>query len=91
MLTPVCTKSFVGCGFAPDLTGAAYSATPDPLAVFIGGLFLKGGKGKGNDRGRQFVLCPRRKKVGANENGHNVVGRKFKSSKSSSLSLVEVE
>ena len=34
--TPICTKSFVGCGFAPDPTGAAYSAPPDHLAVFRG-------------------------------------------------------
>jgi len=27
----MCTKSFVGWGFAPDLTGGAYSAPPDPL------------------------------------------------------------
>jgi len=33
-LTAICTKSFVGWGFAPDLTGGAYSAPTDPLAVF---------------------------------------------------------
>jgi len=32
-LTPICTKSFVGWGFAPDTTGGAYSA-PRHLAVF---------------------------------------------------------
>jgi len=35
-LTPICTKSFVGWRFAPDPTGGAYSASPDPLAVFRG-------------------------------------------------------
>jgi len=30
-------KSFVGWGFAPDPTGVAYSATPDPLAGLGGG------------------------------------------------------
>jgi len=35
-LTPICTTSFVGCGFVPDPTGGAYSAPPDPLAVFRG-------------------------------------------------------
>jgi len=29
-LTPVCTKSFVGCGLAPDPTGGAYSAPLTP-------------------------------------------------------------
>jgi len=33
-LTAICTKSFVGWGFAPDFTGGAYSAPTDPLAVF---------------------------------------------------------
>jgi len=66
-LTPVYTKSFVGCGFAPDPTGGAYSAPPDPLAVFRG-LLLKGREsgrgGEGEKRkeereGREFVLCLR--------------------------------
>jgi len=39
LLTPICTKSFVGWGFA-------YSAPPDPLAVFRG-LLLKGEEGSG--------------------------------------------
>jgi len=30
------TKIDVGWGFAPDLTGGAYSALPDPLAGFKG-------------------------------------------------------
>jgi len=33
-LAQICTKSFVG--FAPDPTGGAYSAPPDPLAEFRG-------------------------------------------------------
>ena len=33
-LTQICTKSFAGWGFAPDPTGGAYSAPPDPIAVF---------------------------------------------------------
>ena len=33
-MTQICTKSFVGWGFAPDPTGGAYSAPPDPIAVF---------------------------------------------------------
>jgi len=34
LLTPVCTKSFVGWGFAPDPIAGAYSAPPNSLAVF---------------------------------------------------------
>ena len=32
LLAQICTKSFVGWGFAPDPTGGAYSAPPDPIA-----------------------------------------------------------
>jgi len=48
-----CTKTFVGCGFASDLTGGAYSAPPDPLAGFRGPT-SKGGEeeeGWGGGRG----------------------------------------
>jgi len=34
-----CTKIVVGWGFAPDPTGGAYSAPPDPLAGFKGPYF----------------------------------------------------
>jgi len=34
-----CTKSHLGRGFAPDPTGGAYSAPPDPLAGFKGAYF----------------------------------------------------
>jgi len=45
-LTPLCTKSFVGCGFAPAPTGAwSLQCSPDPIAVFRG-VLLKGGKGE---------------------------------------------
>jgi len=36
-LTPVCTKSFVGWGFAANPTGGAHSAPPDPVAGFLRG------------------------------------------------------
>jgi len=49
LLTPICIKSFVVWGFAPDPTGEAYSAPPDPLAVFRG-LFLKGGEVRGLEK-----------------------------------------
>jgi len=35
-LTAICTKSFVGWGFASNPTAGAYSAPPDPLTVFMG-------------------------------------------------------
>ena len=49
ILAQMCTKSFVGWGFAPDPTGGAYSAPPDPLAA-LRGLLLTGGEGKGGER-----------------------------------------
>jgi len=50
---------FVGCGFAPDPTGGAYSAPTDPLAGFRGPTSKvgRGGEGRG-----EFVLCRRKKK-----------------------------
>ena len=41
----ICTKSFVGWGFAPDPTGGAYSAPPDALAGLGGGAQGKGKEG----------------------------------------------
>ena len=63
-MTPVCTESFVGWGFAPDPTGGAYSAPPDSLAVFRGLKGGRGGEGRGREgrREREFVLCHRKKK-----------------------------
>jgi len=61
LLAQICTKSFVGWGFAPDPTGGAYSAPPDPLDGLGGGATRekerregrgkerRGGKGKGGD------------------------------------------
>jgi len=47
-LAQICTKSFVGWGFAPDPTGGAYSAPPDPLAGLTGPTSKgRGGKGRG--------------------------------------------
>jgi len=46
-LTPICTKSFVGWGFAPDPTGRAYSTPSDPLAI------LRGPTSKGRGRGEK--------------------------------------
>jgi len=45
LLAQICTKSFVGWGFAPDPTGGAYSAPPDPLAG-LRGPTSKGGEGR---------------------------------------------
>ena len=46
-LSPIYTKSFVDWGFAPDQTGVAYSAPPDPVAELRGPTFkgmVRGGK-----------------------------------------------
>ena len=49
LLAQICTKSFVGWCFAPDPTGGAYSALPDPLTGFKGPT-SKGREGKGRGR-----------------------------------------
>ena len=58
-----CTKIVVGWGFAPDPTGGACSAPPDPLAGFKGptsrggdgrGREGKGRKEKGGERGEEM-------------------------------------
>ena len=49
-MAQICTKSFVGWGFAPDPTGGAYSAPPDPLAG-LRGPTPKGGGGSGGGEG----------------------------------------
>jgi len=41
-----CTKFNFGWGSAPDPTGGAYSAPPDPLAGFMGPTSKGGGEGK---------------------------------------------
>jgi len=55
ILSLKCTKIDFGWGSAPDPTGGAYSAPPDPLAGF-GGPTSKGrggdGRGRGEERGR---------------------------------------
>jgi len=51
---------FVGCGFAPDPTGGAYSAPTDPLAGFSGPTSKVGERRK--REGGEFVLCRRKKK-----------------------------
>jgi len=50
LLAQICTKSFVGWSFAPDPTGGAYSAPPDPLAGLVGGA---PGNGRMQGRGRE--------------------------------------
>jgi len=45
LLSQICTKSFVGWGFAPDTTRGAYSAPPNPLA----GLRGPTSKGRGGE------------------------------------------
>ena len=62
ILAQMCTKSFVGWGFAPDPTGGTYSAPPDPLAALRGptskGWGGEGWEGKGRD-GRVGARPPR--------------------------------
>ena len=68
-MTPVCTKSFVGWGFAPDPSGELTALPRPPSCMYLGGLLLKGGeeKERGGVRrgGRDFVLCRRKKKKSA--------------------------
>jgi len=72
-LTPICTKSFVDWGFSPGPrpTGGAYSAHPDPLAVFRGLTSEgRGEEGKGKEERAEggsssFVLGRKRRNVGA--------------------------
>jgi len=55
-LAQICTKSFVGWGFAPDPTGGAYSDPPDHIAGLGGGAPGKGrreGRGKGGELGEE--------------------------------------
>jgi len=52
LLAQICTKSFVGWGFAPDPTVGAYSAPPNPLAGLRGPTSKgRGGKGKEGEGG----------------------------------------
>jgi len=37
ILAQICTKSFVGWGFAPDLNWGSLQRSPDPLAGLAGG------------------------------------------------------
>ena len=51
-MAQICTKSFVGWGFAPD-PGGAYSAPPDPLAGLRGPTSkVRGREGDGRGKGR---------------------------------------
>ena len=60
-----CTKNVfaAGRGSAPDPAGGAYSAPPDPLAVFEGPLHSRererreGGEGRGGWEGRERDPC----------------------------------
>jgi len=52
-LSPICTKSFLGWGFASDPLGelAALPLTP---YLYLLGLLLKGGKGRGRGERRRI-------------------------------------
>jgi len=71
LLTPTCTKSFVGWGFASDPTEGVYSAPQQTRQLYLGGLLLNGGQGRVKERKwtggegmvmREFVDWPRKKK-----------------------------
>jgi hypothetical protein len=66
-----CTKTVGGRGFAPDPTGGAYSAPPDPLAGFRGRRFATREGGEGTSRGG-------RGKGGKGREGEGRVGRRGK-------------
>jgi len=59
-LTPICTKSFVNCGYAPEPTGGSLQCSPDPLAVFRGPTSKGTGEEEMGGEGRDFVLCARK-------------------------------
>jgi len=60
ILAQICTKSFVGWGFAPDPTGGDYSAPPDPLAGLRGPTTKGGRKGEWREgKGRRVPPGPK--------------------------------
>ena len=63
-MTQICTKSFVGWGFAPDPTGGAYSAFPDRIAVFSWPLLTDRRGEIGQRMGREEGEGERRGKAG---------------------------
>ena len=67
ILAQMCTKSFVGWGFAPDPTGGAYSAPPDPLAA-LRGPTSKGRGGVGRGKGG-VERCKGKGRVGRGKEG----------------------
>jgi len=59
LLTPIAPDSLTA---SPQTPLGSLQRSPDPLVLFMG-LLLKGEGGKGERRrGREFVLCPRKKK-----------------------------
>ena len=72
ILAQMCTKSFVGWGFAPDPTGGAYSAPPDPLAA-LRGPTSKGGEGVGRVKGG-VGKCEGKGRVGRAKEGRGGEG-----------------
>ena len=50
-LAQICTRSFIGWGFAPDPIGGPYSAPPDPIAGLGDGAPGKGKEAGENEGG----------------------------------------
>jgi len=69
-LTQICTKSFVGWGFAPDpCTGGAYSVPQNPL-LYLGGLLQRVGReGEGKGRGEAGTGGRGREEMGGGRRG----------------------
>ena len=68
LLAQICTKSFVGWGFAPDPIGGAYSAPPDPLTGLGGGAPGEREGGTGGERREE-------REGGEGREGRGVKGR----------------
>ena len=81
-----CTKFDFDWSSALDPAGGAYSAPPDPLAVFKGAYFQGGGGERGRGRGGELEGPPFRVGIGPrNVNPALNVSIQFLSSKSKSL------
>ena len=68
LLAQICTKSFVGWGFAPDPTGGAYSAPPDPLTALRGPTSKGSGREEREREGRGREKGSRREGIAVEKN-----------------------
>ena len=76
ILPQMCTKSFVGWGFAPDPIGGAYSVPLDPLAALRGPTSKgRGKRGVEGARGREGCGGERKGGEGREGRGHAIFER----------------